>query len=97
IVAKALAAGLVPADPSATSYPSLPSSRLPVRRPRPSTRVADRRIRALLACFGLVFAITLARAVWLQTVQAGELARRGASQQRETLTVPAARGTIFDR
>ncbi len=27
IVAKALAAGLVPADPSATSYPSLPSSR----------------------------------------------------------------------
>ncbi|HZR93584.1 MAG TPA: penicillin-binding protein 2 [Gaiellaceae bacterium] len=68
-----------------------------MRRPRPSTRVADRRIRALLACFGLVFAITLARAVWLQTVQAGELARRGASQQRETLTVPAARGTIFDR
>ena len=51
----------------------------------------------LLALFVVVFGITLARAAWLQTVQASSLASKGASQQRETLTVPAGRGTIFDR
>jgi cell division protein FtsI (penicillin-binding protein 3)/stage V sporulation protein D (sporulation-specific penicillin-binding protein) len=68
-----------------------------MRRRRPSTRIADRRIRALLVVFALVFGVTLARAAWLQTVQAGNLAAKGATQQRETLTVPAGRGTIFDR
>jgi cell division protein FtsI/penicillin-binding protein 2 len=68
-----------------------------VRRRRPSTRVSDRRIRWLLVVFGAVFAITLARAAWLQTVQAGNLARKEASQQHETVTVPAGRGTIYDR
>ena len=68
-----------------------------MRRRRPSTRLADRRIRALLAVFAVVFAVMLARAAWLQTVQASTLSTRGASQQRETLTVPAGRGTIFDR
>jgi cell division protein FtsI (penicillin-binding protein 3) len=68
-----------------------------VRRRRPSTKLADRRIRVLLAVFAVVFAIVLVRAAWLQTVQASGLATKGASQQRETLTVPAGRGTIFDR
>jgi cell division protein FtsI (penicillin-binding protein 3) len=68
-----------------------------VRRRRPSTKIADRRLRVLLAVFVVVFAVTLARAAWLQTVQASSLADKGASQQRETLTVPAGRGTIFDR
>ena len=68
-----------------------------MRRRRPSTKLADRRIRALLAVFAVVFAVMLARAAWLQTVQASSLATKGASQQRETLTVPAGRGTIFDR
>jgi cell division protein FtsI/penicillin-binding protein 2 len=68
-----------------------------VRRRRPSTKVADRRIRVLLVVFAVVFGVTLARAAWLQTVQASSLASKGASQQHETLTIPAGRGTIFDR
>jgi cell division protein FtsI (penicillin-binding protein 3) len=68
-----------------------------VRRRRPSTKIADRRLRVLLALFAVVFAVTLARAAWLQTVQASSLSSKGASQQHETLTVPAGRGTIFDR
>src|SRR5581483_8378473 len=58
---------------------------------------ADRRLRVLLAVFVVVFGVTLARAAWLQTVQASGLAAKGASQQRETIVVPAGRGTIFDR
>ena len=68
-----------------------------MRRRRPSTKVADRRIRALLVVFAAVFGVTLARAAWLQTVQASSLASKGASQQHESLTIPAGRGTIFDR
>jgi cell division protein FtsI/penicillin-binding protein 2 len=68
-----------------------------VRRRRPSTKVADRRIRALLVVFAVVFGVTLARAAWLQTVRASSLASKGASQQHESLTIPAGRGTIFDR
>jgi cell division protein FtsI (penicillin-binding protein 3) len=68
-----------------------------MRRRRPSTKLADRRIRVLLAVFGVVFGVTLARAAWLQTVQASSLASKGASQQHETITLPAGRGTIFDR
>jgi cell division protein FtsI (penicillin-binding protein 3) len=66
-------------------------------RRRPSMRVSDRRIRWLLVVFAAVFAITLARAAWLQTVQASSLAGKEASQQHETVTVPAGRGTIYDR
>jgi cell division protein FtsI/penicillin-binding protein 2 len=68
-----------------------------VRRGGLSKRVADRRIRVLLTVFAVVFAITLARAAWLQTVQASDLAGKGASQQHETISIPAGRGTIFDR
>jgi cell division protein FtsI/penicillin-binding protein 2 len=67
------------------------------RRRRPSTKLADRRLRVLLAVFVVVFGVTLARAAWLQTVQASSLAAKGASQQRESIVVPAGRGTIFDR
>src|SRR5439155_23619447 len=44
----------------------------------------------------LVFAATLARAVWLQGVRAGTLGRMAERQHRETVVVPAGRGTIFD-
>ena len=60
-------------------------------------RVANRRIRLLAAVFALVFTIALARAGWLQAVRAGSLDRLAASQHRETLSVPAHRGTIYDR
>jgi cell division protein FtsI (penicillin-binding protein 3) len=57
----------------------------------------DRRIRLLLTCFVLAFAVLLGRAVWLQGVRAQSLARMAAKQHRETLVLPASRGTIFDR
>jgi cell division protein FtsI (penicillin-binding protein 3) len=60
-------------------------------------RIANRRIRLLAALFALVFAIALARAGWLQAVRAQALDRLGASQQRDTVDVPAHRGTIYDR
>ncbi len=68
-----------------------------MRRRRPSTRLADRRLRALIVFFAVVFVVALARAAWLQTVQASSLAAKGASQQHEDLVVPAGRGTVFDR
>jgi cell division protein FtsI/penicillin-binding protein 2 len=57
---------------------------------------ANRRIRLLLAIFALVFAGTLARAVWLQGVQASSLGKMAERQHHETITIPAGRGTIFD-
>ena len=62
-----------------------------------SLRPANRRIRLLLAVFVLAFGIMFLRAFWLQGVRAGALAARGTSQHREVVTIPAARGTIYDR
>ncbi len=62
-----------------------------------SRRLVNRRIRLLLALLVLAFAGTLARAVWLQGVQAASLSRMAASQHRETVVIPAGRGTIYDR
>src|SRR5262249_54223995 len=58
---------------------------------------ANRRIRLLLAIFAVVFAAMLARAVWLQGVQAAHLSSLAKNQHEETQTIPAGRGTIFDR
>jgi len=60
-------------------------------------RLANRRIRLLVALFAVVFAVALARAAWLQAVRAPALEKLATSQQRETITLPARRGTIFDR
>jgi cell division protein FtsI (penicillin-binding protein 3) len=57
---------------------------------------ANRRIRLLLAIFVLVFAGTLARAVWLQGVRAASLGKMAERQHQETITIPAGRGTIYD-
>jgi cell division protein FtsI/penicillin-binding protein 2 len=61
------------------------------------SKQANHRIRLLVVFFAIVFALTLARAAWLQVVNAGALAARAKSQHRETITIPAGRGTIFDR
>ncbi|MDX6477002.1 MAG: hypothetical protein QOH95_2513, partial [Gaiellaceae bacterium] len=58
---------------------------------------ANRRIRLLLMVFVLVFAGTLARAVWLQGVRAAELGKMAERQHHESIVIPAGRGTIFDR
>jgi cell division protein FtsI/penicillin-binding protein 2 len=60
-------------------------------------RQANRRIRLLLAIFILVFAGTLARAIWLQGVHAAALGRMAERQHHESIVIPAGRGTIFDR
>ena len=60
-------------------------------------RPSDRRIRLLLLLLLAVLGISLVRATWLQTVRAADLNQRASSQQSETVTIPAGRGTIVDR
>jgi cell division protein FtsI (penicillin-binding protein 3) len=59
--------------------------------------LSDRRIRLLLAVLVLAFAASLGRAVWLQAVRAAPLSELATGQHRQTETIPARRGTIFDR
>src|ERR1700750_2868758 len=58
---------------------------------------AHRRIPLLLVGFMLVFAAMFARAVGLQAGQAAHLSALARSQHEETQTIPAGRGTLFDR
>src|SRR5580765_1512300 len=60
-------------------------------------RLANRRIRLLLALFGLAFVVMFGRAFWLQVVRAPSLERLAAQQHHETIATPAGRGTIYDR
>src|ERR1043166_560142 len=60
-------------------------------------RLANRRIRLLLALFGLAFVVMFGRAFWLQVVRAPALERLAAQQHHETVTTPAGRGSIYDR
>jgi cell division protein FtsI (penicillin-binding protein 3) len=60
-------------------------------------RMIERRVGLLFAAFLLLFALILARAVWLQGVRGSELRADAISQQTETVTVPGFRGRILDR
>jgi cell division protein FtsI (penicillin-binding protein 3) len=62
-----------------------------------SARLANRRIRLLLAFFTLAFLGTFGRAVWLQAVHARPLDRLARGQHHATIDLPAARGSILDR
>jgi cell division protein FtsI (penicillin-binding protein 3) len=62
-----------------------------------SARAANRRIRLLIAAFAVVFALAFARVGWLQAVKAHALDQLATSQQRVDVTLPARRGTIYDR
>jgi cell division protein FtsI/penicillin-binding protein 2 len=62
-----------------------------------SERLANRRIRLLAALLAALFAIAVARSAWLQAVQAPSFESLAQGQQRETIRLPAGRGTIFDR
>ena len=57
----------------------------------------NRRIVLLAGAFVALMAVALGRAVWLQAVKGPEYAAMAVRQHRETVVVPAARGTIFDR
>jgi cell division protein FtsI (penicillin-binding protein 3)/stage V sporulation protein D (sporulation-specific penicillin-binding protein) len=61
------------------------------------TKQANRRIRLLLLVLAVLFAGTMARAAWLQVVQAAHLSHLAEGQHHESVTTPAGRGTIFDR
>lgn len=58
---------------------------------------ANRRIGILAAAFLLLLGAALARSAWLQIVKGPEYAAMAVRQHRETVTVPAGRGTIVDR
>lgn len=60
-------------------------------------KTANRRIRLLLACFAVLFAVALGRAGWLQVVHASTLGRAAQRMHEETTTIPASRGSILDR
>jgi cell division protein FtsI/penicillin-binding protein 2 len=60
-------------------------------------RLVNRRIRLLLAALTIAFAGLLVRATWLQGVRAESLSRLGRTQHREAVSIPAGRGTIYDR
>jgi cell division protein FtsI (penicillin-binding protein 3) len=60
-------------------------------------RLVNRRIRLFLAALTLAFGGLLMRATWLQGVRAESLSSVGRTQHREEVTIPAGRGTIYDR
>jgi len=62
-----------------------------------TARVANRRIRLLIALFAAVFAVALLRAGWLQAVRAQALGNMATSQHRETIDVPPHRVAAVDR
>jgi cell division protein FtsI (penicillin-binding protein 3) len=58
---------------------------------------ANRRIVLLAGGFVVLLAVALGRAFWLQAVQGDAYAAMATRQHRETVVVPAGRGTVFDR
>ena len=62
-----------------------------------SEKLANRRIRLVIALFAIAFAVALARAGWLQAVRAPDLDQLALQQHRETVPLPARRGTLYDQ
>ena len=62
-----------------------------------SDRPVNRRIHLLLVAFGLLFGAVVARAAWIQVVKGPSYEALASQQHRETIEIPAGRGTIFDR
>jgi len=58
---------------------------------------ANRRIVLLAGAFVVLLGVAFGRAFWLQAVNGDAYAAMATRQHRETVVVPAARGTIFDR
>jgi cell division protein FtsI/penicillin-binding protein 2 len=59
--------------------------------------LANRRIRLLAVLLAVLFCVALGRAAWLQAVKAPSLESLAQGQQRETIALPAHRGTVYDR
>jgi cell division protein FtsI (penicillin-binding protein 3) len=58
---------------------------------------SNRRIVLLGAAFVVLLGVAFARAFWLQAIQGDAYAAMATRQHRETVVVPAGRGTVFDR
>ena len=58
---------------------------------------ANRRIVVLGGAFVVLLGAAFGRAFWLQAVQGDAYAAMATRQHRETVVVPAGRGTVFDR
>ena len=84
-------AGLVPAPTPDAHRPG----REQVRGAR--TRLVNQRLRLLFLLIVLVFGLLAARTAYLQTVRASSLAARATGESKSVTSVPAVRGTIFDR
>jgi len=59
--------------------------------------LTDRRIGLLFLVFVAALGLATLRAGWLGAVRAPALKRAAATQQVQTVTLPAPRGTIMDR
>ena len=62
-----------------------------------SEKASNARIRFLVLAFAAVFAVALGRAAYVQVVQGDRYEQLASRQHRETIEIPAARGTIYDR
>jgi len=62
-----------------------------------SEKAANARIRFLVLGFVVVFGVALARAAYVQVVEGSRYEQLASRQHRETIEIPAARGTIYDR
>lgn len=60
-------------------------------------RRANSRIRLLVVLFAGVFVVALGKAAWIQVIDGRAYEAMASRQHRETIEIPAGRGTIFDR
>ena len=59
------------------------------------TRMADRRLRLVLALSLAAFAVVVLRAAQIQVVDAAALSKKAVSQQRDVRRLPGLRGAIL--
>ena len=78
------------------SYEAASRSRF---RPAGAADVTDDepKLRLLLAAFGAVFVLIALNLIWLQVVDAPNLARRAEDRRTNVVVLNAKRGTIYDR
>ena len=62
-----------------------------------SERKANSRIRLLVVAFAGVFVVALGKAAWIQVIDGRSYEAMASRQHRETIEIPAGRGTIYDR
>lgn len=93
-----------PSPLSRASKRSQQRSRRNVRAPKPDLRAAERgvgrpqrRLRLTLAAIALILCGIIARVGYLQTKEADSLRSAGADQWTRSYSLPAQRGTMFDR